>query len=58
MEQMFRVESRPQGLTQIGRTVTASGIYTDYLSDSGKAFVEIEAAGEVSWWRMELVKAA
>lgn len=58
MPQMFRLEARPQGLTQIGRTVTASGIYTDFVSDSGKAFVRIESAGETSWWRLELVQAA
>lgn len=58
MTQMFRVEAQPQGLTQIGRTVTASGIYTDYISDSGRAFLRIESACETSWWRLELAKAA
>lgn len=53
MIQMFRLESKPQGLTQIGRTVTASGIYTDYVSDSGRAFLQIESGGESSWWRVE-----
>ncbi len=53
MIQMFRRESKPQGLTQIGHTVTASGIYTDYVSDSGLAFVHIESNGESSWWRVE-----
>lgn len=58
MPQMFRVESKPQGLTQIGRTVTRSGIYTDFVSDSGRAFLRIESGNETSWWRLELVKAA
>lgn len=58
MPQMFRLEARPQGITQVGRSVTASGIYTDYISDTGKAFVRIESAGETSWWRLELAKAA
>lgn len=58
MPQMFRVDARPQGLTQIGRNVTTSAIYTDFVSDSGRAFVRIESAGETSWWRLELVQAA
>lgn len=58
MEQMFRIEARPQGISEIGRTVTASGIYTDYVSDTGRAYVRIESAGETSWWRLELAKAA
>ena len=58
MPQMFRVDARPQGLTQIGRNVTTSAIYTDFVSDSGKAFLRIESGNETSWWRLELVKAA
>ncbi len=58
MPQMFRVDARPQGLTQIGRNVTTSAIYTDFVSDSGKAFLRIESGNETSWWRLELVQAA
>lgn len=52
MISMSRLESKPQGITQIGSTVTDSGIYTDYVSDTGRAFVKIDARGETSWWRV------